>query len=74
MDEVLTLWTVYGRPLDHADRYVARLWAMVNGVMMPTNQIIRANTLEALRAQLPPGLHMIPRDPGDDPVIVENWI
>jgi len=35
---------------------------------------VTASTLEELREKLPFGLHRLPRNPNDDPVIVETWV
>jgi len=40
----------------------------------PTTNVIVADTLEEVRALLPPGLICMPRDVADDGVIVETWI
>lgn len=65
----LYLWTVYFNPADFPGEYVARCWALDQ----PTDFIIRASTLEALRSMLPAGLYRMDRTPGDNPVIVETW-
>ena len=31
-------------------------------------------SLDALREMLPPGLHRLPREPGDEEAIVETWL
>ena len=67
-------WTVYERPLDYPDGYVARRWVIGSGGAVPTNDMFVADTLDELRALLPPGLFCLLRQPGDDPKIVEVWI
>ena len=66
----LTLWVVYEHPKDFPDEFVARRFVGDSA----TSDVLRAPTLAKLRAQLPPDLIYLPRDPSDDPVIVESWI
>jgi hypothetical protein len=65
----LPIWTVYQHPRDMPDAYVARLFLTGK----PTEQVVQAPTLDEVRALIPPGLYRMPRQPGDDPVIVETW-
>lgn len=66
----LPIWTIYDHPLDFPAQFVARLSVMDR----PTAKVLKGDTLDALRAQMPHGLTCIPRSPGDDPVIVECWL
>jgi hypothetical protein len=43
-------------------------------VLLPREVAARAPTLDALRQALPSGMTLLPRQPGDDPVIVESWL
>ncbi len=70
----LSMWTVYERPMDRPDSYVARRWVVRNGQLAATNDLHIAEDLVRLRRLLPQGLERLPRDPEDDPVIVETWI
>ena len=68
----LWIWTVTYGTSDMPGKYAARPhsvrlqgafgWALV------------ADTLAELRGQLPWGMTQLPRQPEDDPVIVESWI
>ncbi len=69
----LSIWTVYKRPLDHPDKFVARRW-VVTPQPIPTNDKLLADELETLREKLPPGLIRMSRQSGDDLVIVETWV
>ena len=75
-DKALHMWTVYQSPSDHPGvAFLARrseIRTGFNGVIA-TRDIRKADTLDALRALLPPGLICLPRHPADDPVIVEVW-
>lgn len=73
MSNVLSMWTVYDHPSDHPAHWVARRWEVAKEAK-PTQDLLLADTLEALRAQLPPGLYRLPRQPGDEPAIAEVWL
>lgn len=76
----LDMWTIYEKPRDHPEHYVARRWSvattrgscMVVPRMSP--EVMLGETLDAVRRQLPPGLVNIMRRPEDDPCIVEVWL
>lgn len=72
------MWTIYDHPSDYPDWFVVRCsWVEGNlaesAYVMAAN-MATANTLEAARACIPPGLHCAVRRPDDDPVIVETWL
>ncbi len=69
----LSLWTVYERPTDFPEKFVARRW-IVAPQPLATDDAIFADDLEGLRKMIPAGLIQIPRQLGDDPVIVETWV
>lgn len=67
----LPIITIYAQPTDYPEHFVARLFAMDK----PTEYIWLSRTLEPLREtarQLQ--LTHFPRNPEDDPVIVESWL
>jgi len=66
----LPIWTVYERPSDHPALYVARPFIAGQGAL-PLH--LEGRSLNHVREQLPEGLYRQPRQPGDDPVIVEVW-
>jgi hypothetical protein len=70
----LSMWVVYDRPTDYPGEVVARRFEIVGGTERPTQDLLRASSLPALRRLAPPGLTAIPRQPGDDPVIAECWL
>ena len=72
----LTMWTIYNRPLDHPDHYIARQWRTDANGPQPTQSIIIAQSLSVLRdtLMLEMGLTPIARSPGDDEKIVETWL
>jgi hypothetical protein len=72
-DGKLCMWTVFERPADAPDQYVARLFELDQ----PTATAICCDTLEEIReviARLYPGLTCLPRSPNDEPQIVEVWL
>jgi hypothetical protein len=71
---VLEIWTIYRRPTDYPDHFVARCWEVTRGRGLPTERILLSADLELLRAMLPPGLFCLSRNAKDDPVIVESWL
>lgn len=66
----LRTWTIYKHPLDHPDKYVVRGW--IDGTPDRTAHV--ADTLDEARDLVPAGLTRFPRNPEDDPVIVETWL
>jgi hypothetical protein len=72
----LIMWTIYNRPLDMPDCYVARKWIIRRNSEqpIPTSALRAAGTLEEVRNMLPRGLHRLDRFIEDDPKIVEVWL
>jgi hypothetical protein len=72
--DVLEIWTVYDHPIEYPDWFVARKWLATPEGEKRTDEIMKAATLDELRALLPLGLGCIDRAPWDDPSIVESWL
>lgn len=71
MKKTLEIWTIYNKPKDFPDRFVARKFYNDQ----PTQDVIVSEDLENLRAGLrEKGLTLIPRSEFDPPVIVESWL
>jgi hypothetical protein len=70
---LLTMWTVYDHPADYPGHFVARKWIVDAAGARPSMEAVFAPTLEQVRAKLPPDLFCSPRQPGDEPQIVESW-
>lgn len=70
MMQGLILWTVYDKPLDFPDNFVARKFLNSS----PTQEVLTATSLDEIRALLPLGLTRLPRMDEDDPNIVEVWL
>lgn len=70
----LPVWTVYEHPLDYPQWYVVRRsWVIDGKIVMEPKPCGMGATLEDVRATIPEWLTRMPRQPGDDPVIVETW-
>jgi hypothetical protein len=77
MSEPLSLWTIYDHPSDIPEPFgfAVREWKVTtDGDSYADSRVQFALTLEDARALVPPGLYRLPRDPGDDTVIVETWL
>ena len=70
MPNKLPVWVVYKKPSDYPEKYVARLFLSEQA----TDEIKIADDLKTLRDMLPEGLYRLPRQQGDDPVILETWL
>ena len=72
---ILSMWTVYECPVDYPTGYVARRCEIHSGGRIVNTPELRIGaSLDEVRAQLPPGLHCIPRRDDDHPIIVEVWV
>jgi hypothetical protein len=74
---VLSMWTVYERPRDFPESFVARRFEIGAGAEepTPTADVVVANGLEQLhRAFERAGLVVITHSDGDEPQIVETWM
>jgi hypothetical protein len=71
MVQGLEIWTIYDHPRDFPNTFVARRFMYDR----PTDRVITAPNVETLRSWFRQrGLCRIPRDPLDDPKIVECWL
>lgn len=72
---LLSVWTVYDRPSDYPDSFVARRHVVrAGGITVATLDAVFSTSLDGVRAKLPPGLYRMPRHADDEPHIVESWI
>jgi hypothetical protein len=71
----LAMWTIYNRPRDFPDAFVARLFAVGNGKVTATELLVVLDSLDEMREAFQhAGLTVIPRNTADDPNIVETWL
>jgi hypothetical protein len=67
---LLSMWTIYERPKDHPEGYVARRFESI----MPTNDLL-VGELEGLRDTFSrAGMVCLARSADDEPQIVETWL
>ena len=70
----LPIWTIYDRPLDHPDGFIARMHEVAEGKSRATNRR-HTGELEELRSIFwQAGLVKLSRDEQDEPRIVESWL
>lgn len=74
MSDGMHMWTVFERPDDYPDGFIARLFLVRRSIVRATDTTVTGPTLDAVRAQLPPGLYNLGREAGDKPSVVETWI
>jgi hypothetical protein len=73
--DTLTVWVIYYGASNHPRGvWVVRPQDVVGGRIRPHEVFHECRTLIEARAKIPPGLYRMPRDPSDDPVIVESWL
>jgi hypothetical protein len=72
--EILTLYTVYDKPVDHPDKAVVRSWLLPGDGTLQKGEAQVFDSLTEARASLPPGLVRLERHPLDEPQIVETWV
>jgi hypothetical protein len=70
----LAIWTVYDRPKDYPDGYIARRFETGGGKTTATEDTIKGKLEEIRQALERAGLVNICRQVGDEPQIVESWI
>jgi len=74
-ETLLEMWTVCSHPSDFPNNYTARRSVIHQGHVEMTGDVILGDTLAEVRNEMiMRGLTNIPRNPADDPVIVEVWL
>jgi hypothetical protein len=69
-DDDTSMWVVYEEPPAFPNQYVARRYRSY----VETGEYVVGDTLNDVRAKLPPGLMRIERSSQDDPMVRESWI
>ena len=70
----LSLWTIYEKPLDHPDGFLARRFESTKDSDGPTMDTVTGE-LEHIRDIFTrAGLYRIDRSVDDEPQIVETWV
>ncbi len=70
------IWTVFEKPTDFPQDYVARRFVIQGGEPpWGTEEKIVSKSLDLIRASMQArGLILLPRDENDQPRILESWI
>lgn len=76
---MINLYTIYNRnTLDFPGVMVMRRWEVggtaANPIMTPKEIVAKGQSVQQLRAQLPPNCQNLGRFMGEDPNIVESWM
>ena len=69
-DDDLSMWIVYEDTPEFPNQYVARRYLLD----VETDDYVVGDTLNDVRAKLPPGLMRIERSAKDHPQVRESWI
>ena len=70
----LAIWTIYNRPKDYPQGFIARLHEVAKGKNGPTDKTIDGGLDEIRHAFYRAGLTRMPRSADDEPQIVESWL
>jgi hypothetical protein len=70
----LTIWTIYDRPIDHPDGFIARRFEVGGGNTVATPEILTGDIEDLRQAFWKAGLMKRKRQDGDEPQIVESWV
>ena len=73
-DDYMAIWTVYLRPANRPEIYIAHKELIGKGHVIKTGVTLTAETLDAVRDKLPFGLILFCRAESDAPDIVESWL
>lgn len=70
----LAIWTIYDKPKDFPEGFIARRFEVGGGNTVATADTINGKLDDIRLALEKAGLVNICREEGDDPKIVESWI
>lgn len=74
-DRPLRIVVIYENPTDHPGKFVAReQWAGAGAILVGGAPLIVADSLTEARSVVPDGMIRLPRNPEDEPQIVECWL
>jgi hypothetical protein len=71
---MLEIYTIYFDAADHPGKYAVRRFVVDANGATPDATLRLADSLDKARCYLPPGLHNLGRELGDEPQIVESWV
>jgi hypothetical protein len=70
----LAIWTIYDRPSDHPEGFIARRFEVGGGQTTATRDTVVGKLDDIRQAFEKAGLTNICRQEGDEPQIVESWV
>jgi len=70
----LVIWTVMRETADIQHPFCARAHIVRGDKSLISHEVLVGQTIDEVRAMIPPGLHKLARAPVDDTVIVETWM
>jgi hypothetical protein len=73
-NSVLSIITLYEKPSDYPEKYVARLWLVRKGIVQSTDIIMLADTLDELKQRIPAYMQFMNRETNDDPKILGVYL
>lgn len=73
-DDRLSSWTIFDRPKDYPDGYIARRFQISSGRVIPTLDTMTGSLDEMRATFLARGLICFQRAKSDDAKIVETWM
>lgn len=77
MTAAMEQWVIYDHPSDFPEHYVVRCWVVSARGAGHTGEAWLRDSLDGAREVIAgncPGGYRLPRQPDDDPVIVEVWV
>ena len=75
VEPLLSVWVIFDHPRDCPDMFIARRFTIRPHHVDPTEDVLRAATLDPLREMfMRRGFVRFARDPRDDAKIVESWM
>ena len=69
-----TIWTIYDRPKDHPEGFIARRFEVGGGDTVATADTLTGKLEDIRQALWKAGLMKLSRQQGDEPQIVESWV
>ena len=69
------MWSIFDKPLDYPQGYIARKFEITKKGVKPTNNVIKNKSLEDIREDFIECCYCcVPRNPEDLPSLVESWM
>lgn len=65
---------IYNKPTDYPEKFVGRIIFVNHGVVIMSNAVILADTLDELKTKIPSNMVYLDRQEDDDPKIVGVYL